>query len=63
MAVDMKSFQISNIIYDANTRELTFKFNANGFDFNRVSLGVITDDDIIADFKKILNKYYTVESE
>ena len=54
----MKSFEISNIVYDANAQELTFKFTVDGLNFNRVSLGVVTDDNVVEDLRKILNQYY-----
>lgn len=63
MATNLKSFQISNIIYDADMLQLTFEFDANGCHTRRVNLGARTDDDIVKDIKKILNQFYSVESE
>lgn len=63
METYIKSFQISNIIYDANTRKLTFEFDTDGSKSRRVHLGVRTVDNITEDFKKILQENYIVESE
>lgn len=62
MATYVKSFQVYNMIYDANTQELTFEFDINGSHSQRVNLGVRTDDDVVESFKKILQRYYTIES-
>jgi len=62
MGVYLKSFQISNIIYDAGLQKLTFEYVANGVHARRVNLGARTDEDIVRDFKQILNQYYADES-
>lgn len=63
MTTYSKSFQISNIVYDADMQKLTFEFNANGIPARRVKLGARTDEDIASELKKILDQYYTAESE
>ena len=44
-------------------QKLTFEFNANGIPARRVKLGARTDEDIASELKKILDQYYTAESE
>lgn len=63
MATSIKDFQISNIIYNSNMHKLTFEFDIDGSKAQRVNLGVRTIDDITQSISKILQKYYTIESE
>lgn len=58
MANNMNSFHITDMIYDSENRYLTYKFVHNGRASEKVAIGYATDEDIIEDFKKILNKYF-----
>ena len=58
MAVEMNSFHITDVVYDSENRELTYKFVHNGMDSKRVSLGLTTDEEIAEDFQRTINKYY-----
>jgi len=58
MATDINSFHITDMIYDSQNRHLTYKFILDGVDVERVSIGCVTDEDIISDFQKTLNKHF-----
>ena len=60
---NIKSFKISNMIYDKDKRELTFEFDMNGRDAKICCMGAGTIHDILRTVKEVVDEYYTIESE
>ena len=58
MANQMSSFHITDMIFDADSQTLTYKFWYNENLIERNAVGFTTDEDIISDFCKMLNKYF-----
>lgn len=63
MDVYIKSFHIHDVIYDAESTKFTCNFNINGQEFQRNGFGLRTSEDVIEEFKKIVNQHYTVKFE
>lgn len=58
MAVPMNSFHITDMIYNSDNQTITYKFYYKGNLMERVGVGFTTDEDIVDDFQKILDKYF-----
>lgn len=63
MATSVKSFHIHDMIYDENTKKLTYNFEVNGLKYQRVCIDFNTPEAIAENFKTVLKQNYTVESE
>lgn len=62
MTTSVKSFHIYDMIYDENTKKLTYNFEVNGLKHQKVCIDFNTPDKIAENFKAILKRYYTTES-
>ena len=62
MATSVKSFHIHDMIYDENTKKLTYNFEVNGLQYQRVCVDYNTPEKIAENFKTVLQRYYTAES-
>ena len=62
MATSVKSFHIHDMIYDENTKKLTYNFEVNGRKCQRVCIDYNTPEKISENFKTLLQQYYTSES-
>ena len=63
MNKNIKSFNIHNMIYNQDKRELIFEFDMNGRAAKTRCMGAITMNDILRTVEEVINEYYTVESE
>lgn len=62
MANYLNSFHIFDMAYDAKTQELTYQLDIDGEQAERVCIGTMTDDDVVEDMRKVLDKFYIRES-
>ena len=62
MATSVKSFHIYDMIYDENTKKLTYNFEVNGLRYQRNCIDFNTPEAIAENFKTVLQQHYTVES-
>lgn len=62
MTTFVKSFHIYDMIYDENTKKLTYNFEVNGLKHQKVCIDFNTPEKIAENFKTILKRYYTTES-
>ena len=62
MTTSVKSFHIYDMIYDENTKKLTYNFEVNGLKHQKVCIDFNTPEKIAENFKTILKRYYTIES-
>ena len=61
METFVKSFHIYDMIYDENTKKLTYNFEVNGLKYQRVCIDFNTPEAIAENFKSVLKQHYTVE--
>ena len=62
METFVKSFHIYDMIYDENTKKLTYNFEVDGFNHQKVCLNFNTAERISESLKDVLQRYYAVES-
>lgn len=61
METFVKSFHIYDMIYDENTKKLTYNFEVNGLKYQRVCIDYNTPEKISENFKTVLQQYYTTD--
>ena len=55
MSIKISSFHITDMIYDAENKSLTYKFMADGVSRKRVAFGTSTAEEIASDFQEVIS--------